>query len=580
MSDTKVVQVNHDEKHKAHSPRKVWPANTNEGRWLGLRGKNLVIGITATATMGFLLFGYDQGVMAGIITSRQFNEEFYQTQSQGPNDVFTATIHGTVVSVYEVGCLFGALFAFYFGEAFGRRRMVYLGSFVMCFGTIIQVTAYGTHKGFLQFLIGRVITGLGNGANTSTIPSWVAESSKSHNRGLLVCIEASMVAVGTLISYWLDFATSFVDSSFSWRFPIALQILFAALLCVGIYLFPESPRWLFVHGHEEAASQIIADLNDQNIEDEGTQREIRLIIEGINTSAGITGGTTNRELFVGGKKQHFRRMAIGASSQIFQQLGGCNAVIYYATVLFEQSIGLETRLSLILGGVLSSVYALAALTSFVFVETLGRRKMFLIGSAGQCLAMVLTFACLIPGTAEAAKGGAVGIFIYIIFFGSCWLPLPWLYPAELNPLRIRTKANAVSTMANWLFNFLVVQVTPTMIASIGWGTFLIFAVANALFIPVIYIFYPETKGRTLEAIDLIFATAFEEKERPTHIAQRMPSLTDAEVEDLTRKIDIHGHRGNGTDAERAIGDDDSSSPVTRVQSPTFGDVVGADKGAR
>jgi len=63
--------------------------------------------------------------------------------------------------------------------------------------------------------------------------------------------------------------------------------------------------------------------------------------------------------------------------------------------------------------------------------------------------MIITFACLIPGTPEAAKGGAVGIFIYIIFFGSCWLPLPWLYPAELNPLRIRTKANAVSTMANW-----------------------------------------------------------------------------------------------------------------------------------
>ncbi|KAL7412856.1 general substrate transporter [Mrakia frigida] len=572
-SDTKVVKTDNKE-HKVHAPFKQWPAKTSERRWLGLRGSKLVTGITATATMGFLLFGYDQGVMAGIITSRQFNEEFYQTQSSGINDVHTATIQGTVVAVYEVGCLFGALFAFYFGEAFGRRRMVYLGSAVMVFGTLIQITAFGPKKGFLQFMIGRVITGLGNGANTSTIPSWVAESSKSHNRGFLVCVEASMVAVGTLISYWLDFGLSYVNSSASWRFPIGLQILFAALLSLGIFIFPESPRWLFVHGHEEAASQIIADLNNSNIEDEGTQREIRLIIEGINTSASISGGTSTRELFVGGKKQHFRRMAVGASSQIFQQLGGCNAVIYYATVLFEQSIGLETRLALVLGG---------ALTSFFLVETLGRRKMFLIGSAGQCLAMVITFACLIPGTAETAKGGAFGLFLYIIFFGSCWLPLPWLYPAELNPLRIRTKANAVSTMANWLFNFLVVQVTPTMIASIGWGTFLIFAVANALFIPVIWVFYPETKGRTLEAIDLIFATAFEEKERPTHIAQRMPSMTDAEVEHLTHKIDIHGHRDG--DAEKSAGGaggetPDSSLPVTRVQSPSFGDVVGADKEAR
>ena len=146
-------------------------------------------------------------------------------------------------------------------------------------------------------------------------------------------------------------------------------------------------------------------------------------------------------------------MMVGASSQVFQQLGGCNAVIYYATVLFENSIGLETRLSLILGGVLSVIYAISACTSFLFVERAGRRKMFLIGSAGQMVAMIITFACLIPGTPETAKGAAVGLFLYIVFFGSCWLPLPWLYPAELNPLRVRTKANAVSTMANWCVCF-------------------------------------------------------------------------------------------------------------------------------
>jgi hypothetical protein len=111
--------------------------------------------------------------------------------------------------------------------------------------------------------------------------------------------------------------------------------LSAALVC-------RSPRWLFVHGHYEAASQIVADLNDQDLEDEDTQRQIRIIVEGINASAGAAAGVTMKELFVGGKKQHFRRMAVGASSQIFQQLGGCNAVIYYATVLFEDSIGLTS----------------------------------------------------------------------------------------------------------------------------------------------------------------------------------------------------------------------------------------------
>jgi hypothetical protein len=119
--------------------------------------------------------------------------------------------------------------------------------------------------------------------------------------------------------------------------------------------------------------------------------------------------------------------------------------------------------------------------------------------------MVLVFGALIPGTPTAAKGAAVGLFTYIAFFAATWLPLPWLYPAEVNPIKTRGKANAVSTCTNWLFNFLVVMITPIMIDHIKWGTYLFFACINACFLPFIYIFYPETKQRSLEEIDLIFA---------------------------------------------------------------------------
>jgi MFS family permease len=96
--------------------------------------------------------------------------------------------------------------------------MMFLGSFIMIAGTVIQVAAIPGHGAFAQFVVGRIITGVGNGANTSTIPSWVAECTKSHNRGKLICIEASMVAVGTLIAYWIDFGISYVDGDVSWRF--------------------------------------------------------------------------------------------------------------------------------------------------------------------------------------------------------------------------------------------------------------------------------------------------------------------------------------------------------------------------
>lgn len=235
-------------------------------------------------------------------------------------------------------------------------------------------------------------------------------------------------------------------------------------------------------------------------------------------------------VFTGGKTQHFRRMLLGASSQLMQQIGGCNAVIYYFPILFETSIGQTHTMSLLLGGINMIVYSIFATMSWFLIERVGRRKLFLWGTVGQCLSMVLTFACLIPGTPGPAKGAAVGLFTYIASFGATWLPLPWLYPAEISPIKTRAKANALSTCTNWLFNFLIVMVTPVMIANISWGTYLFFAVVNACFLPIIYLYYPETARRSLEEIDLIFAKGYTEKIGYVRAAQELPYLSDEDVE--------------------------------------------------
>ncbi|KAK1923146.1 hypothetical protein DB88DRAFT_336144 [Papiliotrema laurentii] len=514
----------------------------------GMNGNTLLYAVVATATVGFSLFGYDQGLMSGIIASEQFNREFPATRKSNKNDVHAGTVQGSVTACYEVGCFFGALFAFFAGEKFGRRKMMALGGWVMIIGTIITVTAFGPGEpngnvgGFVQFIIGRVITGLGNGANTATIPSWVAESSKAHNRGFLICVEASTVAVGTVIAYWIDFGLSYIDSSVSWRFPMAFQIVFAIILLTGVSFLPESPRWLIKHGYDVEGLRVVSALEAKAVDDPHSITEKNKISDAIAAQAQAKASA--KALLKGGKQQHFRRAIVGASTQLFQQIGGCNAVIYYSTVLFEDSIGLETRLALILGGVLSVIYMLFALTSFFLVEKVGRRKLFLIGTFGQGAAMFITFGCLVaPGDqakkAQNAKGGAVGLFLFIAFFGATWLPLPWLYPAELNSMSVRTQANAISTMTNWLSNFLVVQVLPTMTASINAYTFLLFAIANMIFLPFIYFFYPETTGRTLEELDVVFAHAHLTKRRPTLIAAELPKLTDYQIQTMTDKYGIH-----------------------------------------
>ncbi|KAL7420894.1 sugar transporter-like protein [Cryptotrichosporon argae] len=513
--------------------------------YAGLKGNALLLTIVTIGTCGFSLFGYDQGLMSGIIASNQFNTEFPATYQANADDVHAGTVQGSVTSCYEVGCFFGAMFAYFFGDRLGRRRMMLLGAVVMIIGTVITVTSFGPGApngnvgGFVQFIVGRVITGIGNGGNTATVPSWIAETSKAHNRGFLICLEASTVAVGTFVAYWIDFGLSFVDSSVAWRFPIAFQIVFALILIGGVLVLPESPRWLLAHGYAPEATRVIAALNATPIDDPATVVERNKLADALEAQAHLQAGS-KKEILKGGKNQHLRRALVGASTQLFQQIGGCNAVIYYSTILFENQIGLDTQLSLILGGVLSTVYAIFALSAFLLVEKVGRRKLFLIGTVGQGVAMFITWACLLPGTPGPAKGAAFGLYLFIAFFGATWLELPWLYPAELNSMAVRTQANAVSTMTNWLSNFLVVQVLPTMTASIGAWTFFLFAMANVIFLPFIYFFYPETAGRTLEELDVVFAHAHLTKRRPTLIAAELPKLTDHQIATMTERYDIHG----------------------------------------
>lgn len=516
----------------------------------GLTGRQLRVAITAIATTGFSLFGYDQGLMSGLITGVQFNKEFPPTDANRclPGTLgagcpkvdahHVTVIQGAVTSCYELGCFFGALFALFRGERYGRKPLITAGSLIIILGTIISTAAFREHWGLGQFVVGRVITGIGNGLNTATIPVWQSEMSRAENRGRLVNLEGSVVAVGTFIAYWLDFGLSYVDSSVQWRFPVAFQIFFAAILFAGIVNLPESPRWLISKDRKEEAMTVLAALNDVDINDDSIYAEATVIQDAVTRFSRSQVGF--KDLFSGGKSQHFQRMVIGASTQFFQQFTGCNAAIYYSTVLFEDTIfhG-KRRLSLILGGVFATIYALSTIPSFFLIDSFGRRNLFLVGALGQAISFTISFACLVDPTKNNAKGAAVGIFLFITFFGFTILPLPWIYPPEINPMRTRTVATAISTCTNWLTNFGVVMFTPIFMNTSAWGAYLFFAVMNYLFVPVIFFFYPETAGRTLEEIDIIFAKAHTDGRQPWRVAATMPKLSYKEIEEQGTQLGLY-----------------------------------------
>lgn len=418
------------------------------------------------------------GVMSGVITTPLWLDTFPQAASD-------ANLLGFVVAIYDLGCLLGALTCMVFGDKLGRKRACFLGGCGVVVGVLIQVTSFpgnNTHGTLAQFMIGRIITGMGNGINMASMPVLQAELSHSA-RGTLVCLECGLIATGTMLSYWLNYGVRNYQTSMTWRFPIAFQIALSLIYMAGVVFLPESPRWLCRKERIEEATRVMAAVNGEETGSERTRDDIRAIVDSINFEEQLGAQFKLRDLTTGGPSQHWRRLLLGITSQFFQQIGGCNAVIYYLPILFKSSLNQGAEESLLLGGVNMIVYAVFALLSFFTVERVGRRKLFLIGAAGQCISMVITFACLIPKTTSAAKGAAVGLFLYIAFFGATYLTVPWLWAAEINPIRIRAKGAAMANIVNWSINFLVVMVTPIMIANIGWGTYLFFAAVNFCFLP-------------------------------------------------------------------------------------------------
>lgn len=150
-------------------PARIKDNDSGVPTYWGASGRMLQLLITIVATTDFLLFGYDQGVMSGIISAPAFINAFPEVEDD-------STYEGFVVAIYAVGCFLGAVFIFLMGDKLGRRKSIFLGAFVMIVGVIIQVTAVPVSSGATaQFIIGRAITGIGNGINTSTIPTYQAE---------------------------------------------------------------------------------------------------------------------------------------------------------------------------------------------------------------------------------------------------------------------------------------------------------------------------------------------------------------------------------------------------------------------
>nr|SIP56013.1 putative Sugar Porter [Yarrowia alimentaria] len=566
--------------------------------FLGCRGTPLHRVVAAIAGMGFLLFGYDQGVMGGLLTLPTFVQQFpsMDTSSSLPPDVKThnTTIQGTAVGIYEIGCMLGALFTMWAGDKLGRRYMIFWGSIIITIGAILQCAAYSLG----QFIVGRIVAGIGNGFVTATVPMLQAECARPERRGALVMLEGALVTGGIALSYWIDFGFYFVKTNDAdWRFPVAFQCVFSMFLTFTVMYLPESPRWLVKKGRYEEAAGVFAALEDVSLDDPYVTDQVSRVKESIMMGQlaqhGVEGEEAQRKiatgeytmgkelpfmdqikmLFTYGKKKHFHRTMLAYWIQVMHQISGINLITYYAAYIYQTSIGMNAMNARILAACNGTEYFLASWVAFYTIERFGRRKLMLFGTIGQACTMAILCGCVYAssplkdgGQANESAGIAAAVFLFVFnsFFAIGWLGMSWLYPAEITSLEVRAPANGLATSGNWVFNFMVVMVTPVAFNSIKWRTYIIFACINTAMIPAIYFFYPETMGKTLEDIDAIFAQS--NPRTPwdvVGIAQRLPSSAGDIIEPtaiILEKPDIEnleyaGSMNGGTIASGRSGSD-------------------------
>lgn len=306
----------------------------------------------------------------------------------------------------------------------------------------------------------------------------------------------------------------------AWLVPICLQLLPAVILFIGMIFMPFSPRWLVHHGREDEARAVLSNLRGLPEDNELVQLEFleikaqsqfekRSVAKLFPHLAEHTAWNSFKLQFVSIAKlfqtrSMFKRVIVATVTMFFQQWTGINAVLYYAPSIFEQ-LGLSsTTTSLLATGVVGIVMFLATIPSVLWIDRVGRKPVLTIGAIGMATCHIIIAVLVAKNIGDWQNHAAAGwaavcmVWLFVVHFGYSWGPCAWIIVAEIWPLSTRPYGVALGASSNWMNNFIVGQVTPDMLESITYGTYILFGLLTYIGAAFIWFFVPETKRLTLE----------------------------------------------------------------------------------
>ncbi|KAF1960415.1 quinate permease [Byssothecium circinans] len=492
-------------------------------RWRTLLHNPKLLAIAFFASFGGFEYGYQQGVLGQSLVMYRFVDNF-------PSVVHSSSATGWLTSVLQLGGILGSLSAGVLGEIFSRKYTMFSACCWVVLGSYLYIGA-SYHKPSLLYA-GRFFTGLGVGTFSGVGPLYNAEIAAPELRGLIVSFYQFATILGIMLSFWIGYGSNYIggigesQSNLAWMLPSIIQGIPAAVLALGIWWLPFSPRWLVKKGRDEEAVATIAYLRKLPAESELVQIEYKEIkAEALfeqrnfdkhfpNLAAKEAGSVWMREFAqyyqIVRTWDNFKRVATAWLVMFFQQWSGIDAIIYYASNVFL-SLGLTGGTQALLAtGVTGVVFFVSTLPAMAIIDKVGRKPMLQVGSAVMFCSMVIAGIMVAKFRHDWVTYSAQGwvvvafIWIYVGAFGATWGPVSWTLVSEIFPLSIRAKGASIGASSNWVNNFAVAFFVPPMLEKWAWGTYIFFAVFLAAGMVWVHFQLPETKGATLEEMDRVF----------------------------------------------------------------------------
>ena len=443
--------------------------------------------IAAIATLGGLLFGFDTGVVNGSLP--------FMAQPDQLN--LNAFWEGLVTSAVLLGAAVGSFCGGRLSDRYGRRKCIILMAsifFLSRFGCVFAPSAE-------VIVIFRFILGLAVGGVSVTVPTYLAEMAPMEVRGRYIAQNELMIVTGQFLAFLINAILGNVFGSIGhiWRYMFAVAFIPAIILWIGMLFMPESPRWLVSKGKLSQAMNVLSKVRSA----EHAQKEFESIKKLVESETHLA--KANFKEFI--VTPWIRRLLfIGIGVGIIQQITGVNAINYYGTQILRDS-GFNLEAALIANTANGVISVTATLIGMYFLGRVGRRKLFILGltmtTLAQCCIGIFSMTL-----SDQSYYGYLILCMTVTFMGfqqGCSAPVTWILMSEIFPLRLRGIGMGTVVFFSWMMNFTVGLCFPSLVSGIGTTmTFFTFAICGAIALILVAKFCPETKGRTLEELEIMF----------------------------------------------------------------------------